>query len=237
MKQISLKVAVREQSGSTASRHVRKSGRIPAVLYGPNGVRTLSIDKVDFRKLWKQVSGRTALIELNAEGVDPALSIIQEMQRDPLTDEFLHIDFKEILRGRDMWATIAIRIVGEAFGVRNEGAVLETHRHDVEVRCRPRYLPEIIEVDVTNMKAGDSIKVKDLPALEGVFYETDAEVTVASCLVPVVEEAAPAAAAEGAEGAAAAPATGAAGAAAPAAAKAAAPAPAAAAKAAPAKGK
>jgi large subunit ribosomal protein L25 len=193
MKQLNLNVQSREQSGRSASSRLRKTGRIPAVVYGPNGVRNLSIGNTDFRKLWKQVSGRTALIELATDGVaEPTLSIIQQVQRNSLTDDFTHIDFKEILRGHDMWATIAIRVVGDAFGVRNEGAVLELHRHDIEVRCRPRFLPEIIEINVENLKAGDSLKVKDLPVLEGVTYELDADITVVSCLVPKVEEEKPA---------------------------------------------
>ena len=248
MKQLNLNVKAREQSGRTASQRLRKSGRIPAVVYGPNGVRHLSIDSVEFRKLWKQVSGRTALIELATEGVaEPTLSIIQQMQRNSLTDDFTHIDFKEILRGRDMWATVAIHLVGDPYGVRNEGAVLEAHRHDIEVRCRPRFLPEIIEVNVENLKAGDSLKVKDLPKLEGVTYEMDSEVTVASCLIPKVEEepvaATPAEGEAAAEGAATAEGAAKAGDAKAGDAKAAAPAagakgaaPAAGAKAAPAKG-
>jgi large subunit ribosomal protein L25 len=203
MKQLNLNVQSREQSGRSACSRLRKANRIPAVVYGPTGVRNLSIDGTDFRKLWKQVSGRTALIELATDGVtEPTLSIIQQVQRNSLTDEFTHIDFKEILRGRDMFATISIRVVGESFGVRNEAAVLELHRHDIEVRCRPRFLPEIIEINVENLKAGDSLKVSDLPKLEGVTYELDADVTVVSCLVPKVEEEKPAeTAVEGAEGA------------------------------------
>jgi large subunit ribosomal protein L25 len=237
MKQLNLNVQAREQSGRSASSRLRKAGRIPAVVYGPNGVRTLSIGSVDFRKLWKQVSGRTALIELATDGVaEPTLSIIQQVQRNSLTDDFTHIDFKEILRGHDMWATVSIKVVGDAFGVRNEGAILELHRHDIEVRCRPRFLPEIIEINVENMKAGDSLKVKDLPVLEGVAYEMEADVPVVSCLIPKVEEVKPVevAPAEGDAAAAAAPAD----AKAAAGAKAAAPAAATAgAKAAPAKGK
>lgn len=189
MKQLNLKVSAREQHGSSASARIRKSGNIPAVLYGPNGTRNLSIDSAEFRKLWKEVSGRTALIELVEEGAEHnALSIIQEIQRNPRTDDFIHIDFKEILRGRDMFATISIHIVGEAYGVRTEGGLLEQHRHDVEIRCRPRHLPEFVEVDVTDMKVGDSINVKNLPELEGVTYLTDGEVVVASCVAEAVEE-------------------------------------------------
>ena len=214
MKQLNLNVKNREGSGRNASKRVRKAGQIPAVIYGPSGVRQLTIDNVEFQRLWKQVAGRTALIELATEGVaEPTLSILQQIQRNSLTDDFTHIDSKEILRGRDMWATVAIHFVGDAYGVRNEGAVIETQRHDIQVRCRPRFLPEIIELNVENMKAGDTLKVKDLPKLEGVTYEMDAEVPVVSCLIPKIEEEKPAeeAAVEGAEGA-----EGAAGAAAPA---------------------
>jgi len=188
MKQLNLSVTVRDQNGSSASQRLRKGGRIPAVLYGPNGTRNLSIDGAEFRKLWKQVSGRTAVIELIEEGIDPAISIIQAAQRNPRTDEFLHVDFKEIMRGHEMFATVSVRVIGEPFGVRNEGAVLEAHRHDVELRCLPRHLPEMIEIDVTDMKAGDSLKIKDLPVLEGVTYITDEEVTVVTCAIEKVEE-------------------------------------------------
>ena len=207
MKQLNLKVSAREQNGSSASQRIRKSGNIPAVLYGPNGTRTLSIESSEFRKLWKQVSGRTALIELVEEGAENnALSIIQEIQRNPRTDDFVHIDFKEILRGRDMFATISIHVKGDAYGVRTEGGLIEQHRHDVAIRCRPRHLPEFVEVDVTEMKVGDTIKIKELPALEGVTYLTDGDVDVVSCVAAKVEEEAPAAEEAAAAPAAAAPA-------------------------------
>ncbi|MFA5257473.1 MAG: 50S ribosomal protein L25, partial [Opitutales bacterium] len=160
MKQLNLKVSARESIGSTASKRLRSGGVIPAVLYGPNGTRQLSVDTSEFRKLWKMVAGRTAVIELVEEGAEPAISIIQELQRNPRTDAFVHVDFKEILRGHEMWATVTVHVTGDPYGVRNEGAVLEIHRHDVEIRCLPRHLPEFIEVDVTEMKTDDVLKVK-----------------------------------------------------------------------------
>lgn len=192
MKQLSLNVSTRDNSGRTASTRLRDAGQIPAVLYGPTGVRHLTIDGSDFRKLWKQVAGRTALIELVSEGAESALSIIQETQRDPRTDAFMHIDFKEILRGRDMHASVAVHTEGESFGVRNEGGVLEIQLHDVQIRCRPRHLPEMIVVDVTELHAGQTIKVKDLPVLEGVTYESDSELVVIACATKVEEVAEPA---------------------------------------------
>lgn len=206
MKQLSLNVSARENSGRAASSRLRQAGQIPAVLYGPSGVRHLAINTADFRKLWKAVSGRTALIELVTEGsTEHALSIIQETQRNPRTDAFMHIDFKEILRGREMSASIAVQIVGEAYGVRNEGAFLEVQLHEVEVRCRPRHLPELIEVNVAELRSGQSIKVKDLPVLEGVIYEADEDQVVVTCATKVeeVEEPAEPAAAAAAAAAAA----------------------------------
>jgi len=206
MKQLSLNVSAREDSGRTASTRLRNAGQIPAVLYGPNGVRHLAINGAEFRKLWTQVAGRTALIELVSQGGEPALSIIQQTQRAPRSDAFLHIAFKEILRGRDMYASISVYPKGDAYGVRNEGATLEVHLHEVEVRCRPRHLPELIEIDVTELRSGQSLKVKDLPALEGVTYETAADIVVVTCAAKVeeVEEAPEEGAAEAAAPAAAA---------------------------------
>ncbi len=177
MKQVTLNVSSRDAIGRVASRRLRAEGNIPAVIYGESGVRHLSVARSDFRRLWKEIAGRTALVEL-IDGENKMLSIIQDTQRDPRSDSFEHIDFKEIQRGKEMIADVAIRVVGASYGVRNEGAIQETQIHEVRVRCRPRHLPEVIEVDVTELRLGDVVHVRDLPALEGVTYLDDPDIPV-----------------------------------------------------------
>ena len=178
MKQVTLKVSSREATGRSSSRRLRDADKIPAVIYGASGVRHLSVDRADFRRLMKEISGRTALVELVSEGAESSLSIIQETQRDPRTDHYIHLDFKEIQRGKEMSADVPVRFRGEAYGVRNEGGVLEAQLHEVGIRCRPRHLPESIEVDVTELRVGQAVFIRDLPQLEGVTYTSDADLAV-----------------------------------------------------------
>lgn len=181
MKQIKLTVQDREAQGRSANHRLRKAGQIPAIVYGPSGNRQLTINEHAFQGIWKQIAGRNALVELffgKEDSEDSLFSIIQDVHRDTMTDRFLHIDFKEIVRGQDMEADVYIYAKGEANGVKNQGGVLEQQLKEVGVRCRPRALPEYIEVDVSALNIADSIHVRDLPEIEGVTFTSDPDLVV-----------------------------------------------------------
>ena len=188
MKQNELRVSPREETGRGPTRRLRTQGRIPAVIYGNSGTRVLSIDMAEFRTLWSRVVGTSTLIQVIEEGEKPKRSLIQEVQRNPMTDEFLHIDFKEIAAGVQMQTNVAVEIIGEAEGVRIEGALLEIHLHEVGVRCFPRYLPEILEIDVSEMQVGSSLHVGDLKPMENVTILDDPEKSIVSCVMPAFVE-------------------------------------------------
>ena len=97
-RQFKLNVATRAQTGRSSSRRLRKSNRVPAILYGKHtSPESLSIEGAEFIRLLKSVSGRAVLIELDrADKADKALSFLQEVQRDPITDKYLHIDLQEV---------------------------------------------------------------------------------------------------------------------------------------------
>ena len=95
-----------------------------------------------------------------------------------------------------MHAVLPLHFSGEAYGVKNENGVLEIHEHEVRVKCRPRDLPELIEIDVSELKVGEAIHLKDVKAPEGVEFESDLEDVLCTCnLVKEEPEAEPAAAA------------------------------------------
>jgi large subunit ribosomal protein L25 len=231
MKKFQLTVTNREGTGRSASRRLRKAEKIPAILYGKHTKpENLAVNAPEFVKLLKEISGGAALIELKRDAGSSALSFLQEVQRDPITDKYLHLDLQEVKENEKMIINVAIRVVGEAYGVKTEGGILETATHRLRIRCLPKDLPSVIELDVTALKVGESIHVGELKPIAGVDFLDDKNQTVVLCVEPPAEEvAAVATPAEGAAapaaGAAAAPAAGAA-AAAPAAgdAKAAAPA-------------
>ncbi len=237
--QFKLNVTDRAQTGRSASRRLRKANRVPAILYGKHTKpESLSIDGPEFTRLVKAVAGRSVLVELQ-RGAGPALSFLQEVQRDPITDKYLHVDFQEVKADEKFEIRVPVRLTGESFGVKNQSGVLEMASQVLRIRTLPKNLPEAILVDVTELKVGETIKVGELKPIPGVDFLDPKGQPVISCVEPVAEitqevvaatpaagAAAPAAGAAPAEGAAAAPAAaGDAKAAAPAAgAKAAAPA-------------
>ncbi len=213
--QYQLTVTSREGTGRSASRRLRKAEKIPAILYGKHTKpETLAVAAPEFTRLLKEVAGRAALIELKRDQGATALSFLQEIQRDPITDRYLHVDLQEVKENEKMVINVTVHTAGESTGVKNEGGILEVASHKLRIRCLPKDLPAFIEVDVSPLKVGDSIHVGELKALSGVEFLDDKNQAVVLCVEPPAEEVAPVAAApvEGAvpaEGAAA-PAEGAA---------------------------
>lgn len=203
MKQFSLKVESREASGRRPSRAQRAQGKVPAIIYGKSAPRGLMIDAKSFVKLYKQTAGITALVELEDNKSAKTLSLIQEVQRNRITDEFNHVDFLEVKPTEPMKARVRIRTLGEAVGVKMEGALLEVVYPQLTVRCLPKDLPEVIEVNVEGLHAGDAVFVRDLKALANIKFIEKPDQVVITCNVPEVEEEAAPAAAATAEGVAA----------------------------------
>jgi large subunit ribosomal protein L25 len=236
--QLSLTVTPRIQTGRSASRRVRKANAIPAILYGKHtSPEKLSVDTPEFVRLLKVVSGRAVLIELQQAGkAEKALSFLQEIQRDPITDKYLHLDLQEVKPNEKFEIRVPVVAAGESFGVKNQNGVLEVNAHTLRVRCFPKDLPESINVDVTDLKVGETIKVSELKAIPGVDFLDFKGQPIVSCVEPVAEIVQEVAAAATPADGAATPAAGAAPAAAPAAGDAKAATPAAKAGAAPAAG-
>ncbi len=209
MKKYQLTVTSREGTGRSASRRLRKAEKIPAILYGKHTKpENLAVNGPEFVKLRKEIGGKAALIELKREAGATALSFLQEIQRDPITDKYLHLDLQEVKENEKMIINVAIHIVGEAYGVKTEGGILETAAHRLRIRCLPKDLPDFIEVNVSELKVGETIHVSELKPIAGVEFMDDKNQTVVLCVEPPAEEIVATPAAD----AAAAPAAGAAGA-------------------------
>ena len=205
MSQYTLNTKARTQKGRSASRRLRKANCIPAILYGKHSQpQGLALETPEFTRLLKSVDGRAVLVELNIEGRnEKALSFLQEVQRDPITDRFLHVDFQEVKADEKIEIDVPVRSKGESIGVKTQNGVLEILAHELRIRCLPKNLPAIIEVDVSALEVGQVIKVSDMPAIEGVEFLDHKGHPVISCVEPVEEIAAAAAPAAAASTAAA----------------------------------
>ncbi len=187
--QLILNVKPRTQTGRSASRRVRKANAIPAILYGKHTKpEKLSIDTPEFVRLLKVLSGRSILIELQQAGKEEkALSFLQEIQRDPITDKYLHLDLQEVKADEKFEIRVPITTAGESFGVKNQSGVLEINSHLLRIRCLPKDLPESISVDVTELKVGETIKVSGLKPIAGVEFLDFKGQPIVSCVEPVAE--------------------------------------------------
>lgn len=222
MKQFSLNVAPRAGSGRGASRRDRQSGRVPAIVYGKiHEPKSVTVDAPELTRLLKGIAGSAAIIELKETGAEPRLSIIQEIQRDAMTDRILHVDLHEVGANEELEVEVTVHPIGDCVGVRVDNGILETVSHRIRIRCLPKDLPAFIEVDVTELHVNESIHLSQLPVIKGVKYIGDPNQPIVACVEPVIEAEPTPTAEVPVEGAAAAPA--AAGAAAPAAGAAGAP--------------
>ncbi|MEM0967022.1 MAG: 50S ribosomal protein L25 [Verrucomicrobiota bacterium] len=186
MEDISLSVSNRERAGSGAAGRIRREGKIPAVLYGVSGTKNLTIDRGSFVKVWRK-AGQSSIVTIEDGDGFSAMTLIQDVQRNALTDDFMHVDFLELTKGHAITASIPVHVHGTPVGVSTEGGILDIHLHEVEVKCLPKDLPHQIDVDVTSLNVGDSLHVKDLPVLEGVEYTGEDELTIAGVASPRVE--------------------------------------------------
>ncbi|HXI75393.1 MAG TPA: 50S ribosomal protein L25, partial [Pyrinomonadaceae bacterium] len=109
-----------------------------------------------------------------------------DRQIDPVRSRLIHADFKRLVKGEKIEATVPLRLVGEPIGVREGAGVLEQIIREVEIRCEPRDIPEHLDVDVTNLGVHDVLHVSDIPTSEGVEILTSADTVIAT--VGVVKE-------------------------------------------------
>ncbi len=198
-----LSAVAREATTKGELRGLRRAGKIPAVVYGGGqAAMQIVLDAVEFKKATAGITESTIItIDIAGQKKD---AFVKERQRDALTNEVIHVDFLEVVKGRSLHAKVPLRLVGTPVGVR-EGGILETPAHEIEVECLPKDLPESIELNVESLGANHSIHVRDIVAPKGVKILTNSDLVVA--LVKFAKaEAAPAAATAAPAAAAAAPA-------------------------------
>ncbi|HAY75747.1 MAG TPA: 50S ribosomal protein L25, partial [Opitutae bacterium] len=116
---------------------MRASGRIPAILYGKELNKSLSVDDKEMRMLLRQASGTSSLMRLIGDQGEDELVLIKEMQKDHIKDRILHIDFIQVTRGEDLQTRVPLVLIGDAEGVKTSGGILEVLANDIEIRCRP----------------------------------------------------------------------------------------------------
>lgn len=190
MKEALLEGEIRTTQTKGEVRQLRRSGFIPGIVYGKGKPNTsVAVSYPDFRILLREGAlGRLIRLRLKDTGSPVEKNVIvKEIQRDHVKGEVIHIDFQEVALTEEITATIPVVLVGEERR-KNDGGILEHVLWELEVRALPTALPERIEVDVSGLKIGDSIHVRDLSLPPGVRAITSPEELVALVIAPVKAE-------------------------------------------------
>jgi large subunit ribosomal protein L25 len=195
MSEMSIDVEKRERTGKGGNRQARAQGLIPAVVYGSGKDSVpIQVNRKSFIDLMKKSGSENPifLLKLSDTGQERH-AMIREMQRDPVSRQVIHIDFQRIEMTDKVRITVPVEPVGTAFGVKNQGALIDFVVREVHVECLPGDIPKHLELDITDLHAGQHAEAKDLKLPQGVTLLDEPERVILS-LVHTRTEEAPAAA-------------------------------------------
>lgn len=165
----------RTEFGKGPAGRLRRSGKLPGIIYGRSDTMPITLDEHDFYQTFKQISEST-IITIRTPDKDVDV-LLKDYDEDLATGHLRHVDFYAIESGQLLRTNVQIHLTGAAPGVR-EGGVLQSQIHEVEVECFPKDIPEYFELDISGLNVGDALHVSDLPALEGVKVLNSEEQTI-----------------------------------------------------------
>lgn len=190
MKQMQMEAQIRQALKKGNVGRARLTGSIPAVLYGRGEANTnLEITDKKNQQVLQNAGVFNALITLTINGDSPRETIVmvKEIQRHPVSEKILHVDFVTISMDRPLETKIPVQLVGNSPGVK-EGGVLELVHRDLHIRCLPALIPEKITLDISTLKIGDAITVAQLPLQEGIAVLVDSHEPIVHIVAPRAEE-------------------------------------------------
>src|SRR5919206_597344 len=166
---VKLQVQERESRGSAESRRLRKQGLIPGVLYGRGKTpHPICIPERELRRVLTGGQGLHAILDVTLEGQKTTHpSILKEYQQHRVKGGIIHVDLQEVRLDQPIQARVVVELVGEPVGV-TEGGVLSQVNREITVSALPMEIPEHLELDVSGMAIGDTLRLADLTAEEGV---------------------------------------------------------------------
>jgi large subunit ribosomal protein L25 len=153
----------REANGKNVARRVRRSGKVPAVLYGAGKQSVaVTVDPKQITRILRSESGQNTIFDLQLDG-ERTKAMIVDSQFEPIKGALLHIDLKRIAMDQRLKVHVPVLLKGEAAGVKQQGGILDQVLREVELECLPADIPSHIDADVTHLEFGHVLRVSDLP--------------------------------------------------------------------------
>jgi large subunit ribosomal protein L25 len=188
--QANLQVATRSDTGKGAARSLRRTGKVPGVIYGHHRQpEALAIDSGALNKVLIGISAGTTILDVVVDGRPAVKALIREIQRDSVRPaEILHLDLYEVKADEKVTLSVPIHLIGIPDGVRNFGGVLDHVLRELEIEVLPADIPELVELDVTALTIGHSLFVRDVK-IEKAEILNDPDTPVCTVVAPRTEEA------------------------------------------------
>ena len=185
MSDTTIAITKREAASTRANQRLRKQDVIPGVLYG-QGREPLSIqvERVTLRSAFSGEAGRNAILSLEIEGEkEPVNAVLKAMEIDRVRDRVTHIDLMAISMTEKFTAPVPVHLIGDPDGVKLDGGMIEHSLHEIMVAALPGKVPTEINVDITDLRIGHSIHVRDLTAEASYEFVGDPDAVICSCVV------------------------------------------------------
>lgn len=185
-KEITVRAERREGRGKGDARRLRVRGMVPLTIYGSEGEAVSAAAPLrELAAILRSDTGHNTIFTLDVEGVGASEVLFLDRQIDPLRGRLVHADLRRLVRGQKVEVTVPLHLVGDPVGVK-EGGVLEQLVREIEISCQPRFIPEAINADVSNLGIHDVLHASDLPTDENVEILTAPETVIAT--VGVIRE-------------------------------------------------
>lgn len=186
-KDITVVAKIREGRGKNDARRARVAGMVPVSVYGGEGGSVAALAPLrDLAAILRSESGRNTIFTLDIEGVGTSEVMFHERQIDPVRGRLIHADLTRLVKGQKIEVTVPLHLVGEPVGVREEEGVLEQIIREIEIRCEPREIPDVVNVDVSNLGVHDVLRISDIQVAEGIEILNDPDTVIAT--VGVIRE-------------------------------------------------
>lgn len=184
MGDVQFAVEARQTTGKGANRRLRQQGLVPGIVYGKGkSALAIAFDCAKFERLLSTSHGGVNTIIDLAGAAAGKTVIAKELQREAVRGRIIHVDFYEVDLTTKIDVEVPIHLVGTPVGVVN-GGVLDQQLRELELMCLPNAIPDSIEVDVSGLDLGSNLHVSDLVVPAGIDIKSDAELTVATVLIP-----------------------------------------------------
>jgi large subunit ribosomal protein L25 len=178
---------VRDGRGKNDARRARRDGMVPITVYGGGAETVAAVAPLrDLAAILRSEAGRNTIFTIEVEGFGESEVMFHDRQIDPVKGRLIHADLTRLVKGQKIEVTVPLHLTGEPIGVKEKQGVLEQIIREIEIRCEPREIPDVLDVDVSNLDVHDLLHVSDIQVSEAIEILTDPEQVIAT--IGIVKE-------------------------------------------------